>query len=130
MAEAEAKAHGIEIEEVHFHEVGAIDSIIDILSTAICLDDLGIEFRTALPRNARGKGIERAFYTVKEHFSKLFESYTGGTILERPDRLKKMVKTMKGLPSIEEFIQYVDIYIEGWYNKQPHEGTGMKGKMP
>ena len=57
------------------------------------LDDLGIEFRTALPRNARGKGIERAFYTVKEHFSKLFESYTGGTILERPDRLKKMVKT-------------------------------------
>ncbi len=94
------------------------------------LDDLGIEFRTALPRNARGKGIERAFYTVKEHFSKLFESYTGGTILERPDRLKKMVKTMKGLPSIEEFIQYVDIYIEGWYNKQPHEGTGMKGKCP
>ncbi len=94
------------------------------------LDDLGIEFRTALPRNARGKGIERAFYTVKEHFSKLFESYTGGTILERPDRLKEMVKTMKGLPSIEEFIQYVDIYIEGWYNKQPHEGTGMKGKCP
>lgn len=94
------------------------------------LDDLGIEFRTALPRNARGKGIERAFYTVKEHFSKLFESYTGGTILERPDRLKKIVKTMKGLPSIEEFIQYVDIYIEGWYNKQPHEGTGMKGKCP
>ncbi len=94
------------------------------------LDDLGIEFRTALPRNARGKGIERAFYTVKEHFSKLFESYTGGTILERPDRLKKMVKTMKGLPSIEEFIQYVDIYIEGWYNKQPHEGMGMKGKCP
>ena len=94
------------------------------------LDDLGIEFRTALPRNARGKGIERAFCTVKEHFSKLFESYTGGTILERPDRLKKVVKTMKGLPNIEEFIQYVDIYIEGWYNKQPHEGTGMKGKCP
>lgn len=94
------------------------------------LDDLGIEFRTALPRNARGKGIERAFCTVKEHFSKLFESYTGGTILERPDKLKKVVKTMKGLPNIEEFIQYVDIYIEGWYNKQSHEGAGMKGKCP
>ncbi len=94
------------------------------------LDDLGIEFRTALPRNARGKGIERAFCTVKEHFSKLFESYTGGTILERPDKLKKIVKTGKGLPNIEEFIEYVDIYIEGWYNKQPHEGTGMRGKCP
>ena len=94
------------------------------------LDDLGIEFRTALPRNARGKGIERAFCTVKEQFSKLFESYTGGTILERPDRLKKVVKSRKGLPNIEELIQYVDIYIEGWYNKQPHEGTGMRGKCP
>ena len=94
------------------------------------LDDLGIEFRTALPRNARGKGIERAFCTVKEQFSKLFESYTGGTILERPDRLKRIVKTMKGLPNIEELIQYVDIYIEGWYNKQSHEGAGMRGKCP
>lgn len=94
------------------------------------LDDLGIEFRTALPRNARGKGIERAFCTVKEQFSKLFESYTGGTILERPDRLKKVVKNMKGLPNIEELIQFVDIYIEGWYNKQPHEGAGMNGKCP
>ncbi len=36
------------------------------------LDDLGIAFRTALPRNARAKGIERAFYTVKETFSKLY----------------------------------------------------------
>ncbi len=37
------------------------------------LDDLGIQFQTALPRNARAKGIERAFYTVKEMFSKLYE---------------------------------------------------------
>lgn len=43
IGDSEAKAHGIAKSEVHFHEVGAIDSIIDIVGTCILLDDLGVE---------------------------------------------------------------------------------------
>ena len=63
VAEAEAKAHGLPIDQVHFHEVGAIDSIVDIISTAVLVDDLRVD-RVIVSPLSEGRGYVRCQHGV------------------------------------------------------------------
>ena len=63
LADAEALAHGTTKENVHFHEVGAIDSIADIISAAYCLDNLDID-KVIIPYLAEGEGTVRCAHGI------------------------------------------------------------------
>ncbi len=63
LAQAEAKAHGVSLEEVHFHEVGAVDSIVDIASAAVLLDSLGVD-EYIIPKICEGTGTVRCQHGV------------------------------------------------------------------
>ena len=63
IAKAEAKAHGVEINQVHFHEVGAVDSIVDIIAVAVCIDNLGIK-EVIVPQLHEGYGFVRCRHGV------------------------------------------------------------------
>ena len=63
VAEAESRAHALPLDQVHFHEVGAVDSIVDIISAAVLVDYLGID-RVIVPVLVDGHGTIRCQHGI------------------------------------------------------------------
>lgn len=83
IAEAEAKVHGKTVDEVHFHEVGAIDSIVDIIGTAIAIEMVKEKF-----------GVEEIF-SAPIHLGTGFVSCAHGKI---PVPVPATTEILKGIP--------------------------------
>ena len=91
---------------------------------------LGIEMTNAIVRNAKAKIIERRFLDVKNDLSRLFETYTGGNVLEKPERLKTVLRK-DAVYTDEEFREYVEMVLEYYFNLQEYNGavTEDRGKL-
>lgn len=86
------------------------------------LERLGIKMHNAIVCNAKAKPIERTFCTVKNQFSKLWDGFCGGTILERKESLKRRIKNGE-LPCDYEIRSILNAWIDNEYNKQPYGGS-------
>lgn len=84
------------------------------------LDHLGIKMVNALVCNGRAKPIERMFLTLKNTISRLMKTYTGGTVVERPESLKWQLKHGY-VPYDREIREKLDILLDG-YNGSEYGG--------
>ncbi len=85
------------------------------------LQMMGIKMINAKVRNAKAKPIERTFYTVKNHFSKVVATFCGGTILERPETWKWKIK--HGIiPEDQQIRDLFKVYVDGDYNVSGYGG--------
>lgn len=91
---------------------------------------LGITMTNAIVRNAKAKIIERRFLDVKNDMSRLFNTYTGGSIAEKPERLKYVLKKDE-IYTDEEFHDITEYLIEWYFNMESYNGavSADKGKL-
>lgn len=74
----------------------------------------------AIVKNARAKTIERRFLDVKNRLSRLFDSYTGGNVIEKPERLKNVLKG--NIIDEVEFTKIVEDMLNYNFNYQAYNG--------
>jgi putative transposase len=82
---------------------------------------LGIEMCNAIVRNAKAKPIERTFGDLKNCLSRLFATFTGGNVLEKPGNLKDVLKSGQ-IPLDDDLRKAVDDILDGYYNAGEYGG--------
>ena len=83
---------------------------------------LGIHMTNAIVCNAKAKVIERRFRDVKDHLSRLFDTFTGGNVLEKPERLKSVLKDGR-IPLDATLVETVEDLLDWYFNQQPYGGA-------
>jgi uncharacterized protein (TIGR00299 family) protein len=107
LAVAEAAVHGMTVEEVHFHEVGALDSIADIAGSAIALDLLGVQKFTSSPV-AVGSGTVKCEHGIMPIPTPATAELLKGVPL-RPSPVKSELTTPTGAAILTSIVtEYVD----------------------
>src|SRR5437870_7376444 len=107
LAEAEAAVHGLPLDKVHFHEVGALDSIADIAGSAIALDLLGVEKFTSSPV-AVGSGTVKCAHGVMPVPTPATAELLKGVPL-RPALVKSELTTPTGAAILTSVVtEYID----------------------
>ena len=113
------------------HDVGGIGhrkhGSEEVITPPTILQRLGVIMRNALVRNADAKPIERTFSTVTMQFSREFSGYCGGTILMKPESLKRRIKEGK-LPCDFEIREALNDWIDYEFNMQEYGGKEARFK--
>lgn len=83
---------------------------------------LGITMINAQVRNAKAKIIERRFLDVKNQLSRIFSTFTGGNVVEKPECLKDVLKA-GNIPTDRELVTAVEDTLTYYFNEQPYGGS-------
>lgn len=89
---------------------------------------LGIQVHFAEVHNARAKPIERQFREMKNHFDRFFTTYKGGNAVEKPDRLKEVLKRESEIPTFDELRSELDSWLLETFPQLKCQGKTHQGR--
>jgi uncharacterized protein (TIGR00299 family) protein len=114
LGEAEAKAHGMPIERVHFHEVGAIDSIVDLVGAAAAIEHLAPERLTCGPVNLGSGRVKMAHGEVSIPAPATAELLRGVPVFGGPGgELTTPTGAVLLAELVDEFVELPAMVLEG-----------------